>query len=122
MYVCGTKALKMTTVNHPSFGKGQIVSQDATNVTVDFNGSIKTLITKYAKLTYEDGTPFGSQVTGSVKKQKSSKNKMHKFEQTLSEEQKKKLSFENPDGSFNQEAYDKAINKIEYNKWASRSW
>jgi hypothetical protein len=110
------------TVNHPSFGKGQVISQDEKNITIDFNGDIKTMVTRYAKLTNEDGTPFGEQAIATPKKNTSNKNKMYKFEQTLTEEQKKKLSFENSDGSFNQQAYDKAIEKIEQNKKASRSW
>lgn len=48
----------MTTVTHPKFGKGQIISQDENNVTVDFDGAIKTLVIKYCNLSIEDGTPF----------------------------------------------------------------
>lgn len=49
----------MTQVNHTQFGTGTIVSQDENNVTVDFNGTIKILIIKFARLTNLDGTPFG---------------------------------------------------------------
>lgn len=47
------------TVNHPHIGTGTIISQDENNVTVDFNGTVKVMIIKFAKLTNEDGTPFG---------------------------------------------------------------
>lgn len=58
------------TVNHSQFGKGTVISQDANNVTVSFNGVEKTLVTKYARLTNEDGTPFGVQAVALVKKAK----------------------------------------------------
>ena len=46
-------------VTHTNFGTGTILSQDENNVTVDFNGTVKTLIIKFAKLTNEDGSEFG---------------------------------------------------------------
>jgi epoxyqueuosine reductase QueG len=49
------------TVSHKVFGNGTVISQDNQNVTVDFNGTVKTLITKFAKLTNEDGSEFGVQ-------------------------------------------------------------
>lgn len=47
-------------VIHAKFGTGTIISQDANNVTVDFNGVAKILLIKFANLTNEDGTPFGN--------------------------------------------------------------
>lgn len=55
-------------VSHTQFGIGTVVSQDAENVTVDFNGTVKTLVIKFARLSNEDGTPFGSQFVAPVKK------------------------------------------------------
>ena len=57
----------MTNVNHTIFGKGEIVNQDANNVTINFNGNIKTMVIRFANLTNEDGSEFGVQ---SVAKQK----------------------------------------------------
>ena len=51
----------MSTVNHNIFGIGQVISEENGNVTVDFNGTVKTLVTKYARLTNEDGTAYGVQ-------------------------------------------------------------
>lgn len=113
----------MTTVNHPTFGKGQIISQDATNVTVDFAGEIKTLVIKYSKLTNEDGSPFGVQAFAEDKKKKKSfAEKRMEFERTLTEDDKRKLRFENADGSFDQDAYDRFAEEQEKKKWASKSW
>lgn len=44
-----------------TLGTGTVISQDEQNVTVDFNGIVKTLIIRFAHLTNEDGTPFGEQ-------------------------------------------------------------
>lgn len=60
----------MTTVNHNQFGKGTVINQDENNVTVDFNGVVKTLIIKFARLTNEDGTPFALQFVAKEKKAK----------------------------------------------------
>jgi hypothetical protein len=60
----------MTTVKHPQFGTGTVISQDSENVTVDFGGVVKTLIIRFAKLTNEDGTFFGVQAVARPKKAK----------------------------------------------------
>jgi hypothetical protein len=113
----------MTTVNHPTFGKGQIVNQDDNNVTVDFNGNIKTLVIKFSKLTNEDGSPFGVQaIATNKKKKKTSAEKRMEWERTLTEDQKRELRFENPDGSRNEDAYWKFIDEQDKKKWASKSW
>ena len=65
----------MTTVNHNTFGIGQVISEENGNVTVDFNGSVKTLVTKYARLTNEDGTAYGVQAVAKETK-KISKRKV----------------------------------------------
>lgn len=57
-------------VTHANYGTGTVTSQDENNVTVDFSGEVKTLIIKFAKLTNEDGTPFGEQFIPKVKKAK----------------------------------------------------
>ena len=113
----------MTTVNHLTFGKGQIVNQDSANVTVDFAGVIKTLVIKFSKLTNEDGTPFGVQaVAQDKKKKKTSAEKRMAWERILTEDDKRKLRFENADGSFDQDAYDRFVEEQEKKKWASKSW
>jgi hypothetical protein len=58
----------MIQVTHPTLGTGTIINQDENNVTVDFNGTVKTLVIKYAKLTNEDGTAFGVQAVAKEKK------------------------------------------------------
>ena len=67
-------------VTHPKLGAGTVVSQDTDKVTVDFNGTVKTLLIKFAKLSNEDGSPFGTQFEAPVKK------KATKFEKRLAEE------------------------------------
>lgn len=57
-------------VIHTNFGTGTILNQDANNVTVDFNGTVKTLIIKFAKLTNEDGSEFGVTFVAPTKKAK----------------------------------------------------
>lgn len=57
-------------VSHKQFGTGTVISQDANNVTVDFNGTVKTLITKFSRLTNEDGSEFGITFVAPVKKTK----------------------------------------------------
>jgi hypothetical protein len=65
-----SKQETMTTVKHPQFGTGTVVSQDSKNVTVNFGGLVKTLIIRFSKLTHEDGTAFGEQAVAPVKKAK----------------------------------------------------
>lgn len=44
-------------VNHPTFGTGTVISDNGTEIVIDFAAGRKTLVKKYAKLTYEgDGT------------------------------------------------------------------
>ena len=57
-------------VTHPTFGTGTVIENNDKNVKVDFNGIIKNLMTKFSKLTYEDGTLFGTQFVAKVKKVK----------------------------------------------------
>ena len=47
-------------VTHTTLGQGEVISQDANNVTVDFNGTIKIMVIKFAKLKNEDGSDFGT--------------------------------------------------------------
>lgn len=47
-------------VIHNTHGTGDVISQDENNVTVNFNGLVKTLVIKFARLMNEDGTPFGT--------------------------------------------------------------
>lgn len=61
---------------HKTLGIGQVVSQDDSNITIDFNGTVKTFIIKYAGLTHEDGTTFGqAAIIPVVKKNKGQKRR-----------------------------------------------
>jgi hypothetical protein len=70
-----------TQVKHTQFGIGTILSQDENNVTVDFNGNVKTLIIRFARLENMDGTSFG--VMASVEKPKSKKRNPANFDKSL---------------------------------------
>lgn len=119
-------------VIHNTFGTGTIISQDANNVTIDFAGTVKTLVTKYCKLTNEDGTPFSVEAVSYQKAtiaatlvkatKKTKAMKRMEWERTLTEDQKRELRFENADGSFNQAAYEKFQDEQEKKKWACKSW
>jgi ribosomal protein S1 len=111
----------MTTVFHSTLGQGTVISQDDNNVVVDFNGIEKKMIIKFAKLTNADGTPFGTHAVAQVKFKKSNSQKRLEWERTLTEQQKKDLKFENPDGSFNHKAYNDFLDRREEAKRASHS-
>ena len=63
----------MTQVIHPTLGQGTVVSQDSSNVTVDFNGTVKTLVIAFSKLTNIDGSIFGVAFVAPIKKAKKAK-------------------------------------------------
>jgi len=46
-------------VTHNTFGTGTVISSENGNVTIDFNGTVKTMVIAYARLLNEDGTPYG---------------------------------------------------------------
>jgi hypothetical protein len=48
----------MTIVKNFQFGLGKVISEENGKATINFNGSIKTLIVKFAHLTNEDGSEF----------------------------------------------------------------
>lgn len=58
----------MATVNHPKFGLGTVIAQDANNVRVDFNGNVKVLVIAFCNLTNEDGTAFYTAPAKAAKK------------------------------------------------------
>jgi hypothetical protein len=74
MYFCTQqltiKKIETMKVTHPTLGEGQVISQDANNVTVDFNGTTKVMIIKFAKLKNEDGSDFGVQAVAAPAKAK----------------------------------------------------
>ncbi|HRQ17685.1 MAG TPA: hypothetical protein PL085_11455 [Agriterribacter sp.] len=112
----------MKKVNHKQFGSGTVISQDEKTITIDFCGSIKTLIKKYAKLTNEDGTELGPHAVPAEKKaKKTNAEKRMAWERTLTEDQKRGLRFENPDGSKNYEAYNDFLERRENAKRESHS-
>lgn len=90
----------MNTVTHQQLGTGTVIEQDEKTVTVNFNGTIKKLMTAFAKLTNEDGTPFGTQFVAPVKKRKVkvyaqiSKNKMSWNESKLFQEEMQRREFD----------------------------
>jgi hypothetical protein len=49
----------MTTLTHSKFGQGLVISESNGNITIDFNGEVKTLIVKFAGLKNEDGSDYG---------------------------------------------------------------
>ena len=76
----------MTQVTHNNFGTGTIIEQDAKTVTVDFNGIVKKMMTAFAKLTNEDGTPFGTKFIAPVKtKKRKQLDQSHKINMTVAE-------------------------------------
>lgn len=109
-------------VSHVQFGTGTVTAQDDNNVTVDFNGILKTFVTKFAKLLNEDGSPFGIQFVQKEKTKKTNSEKRLAFERTLTVEQKMELEFLNPDGTRNHNAYNDFLERREDAKWASKSF
>lgn len=109
-------------VLHTQFGTGTVTAQDENNVTVDFNGTSKTFVTKFAKLLNEDGSPFGIQFTQKNKTKKTNSEKRLAFERTLTAEQKNEMSFLNADGTRNHNAYNDFMERRETAKWASKSF
>jgi hypothetical protein len=104
-------------VNHTQFGKGQIISQDSENVTVDFNGTVKTFVIKFARLTNEDGTAFGTQFVAKEKKVISKKKLTAKLKIT----DKTPCGWQNADGSKNWVKYNDFLEEREAAKRASHS-
>jgi hypothetical protein len=72
----------MTIVISKVFGQGTVISEENGNVTVDFNGIIKTLVVAFARLTNEDGSIYGQQFIVPEKKQMSSKKRSEKLQIT----------------------------------------
>ena len=122
MYFYIIKENKMTTVNHARFGTGTIISQDDSNITIDFCGEIKTLIKKYAGLTHQDGTPIFEVKSIEKKAKKTKAEKRMDWERTLTEDDKRKLRFENADGTRDDKAYEYFLKRREAAKWGSISW
>jgi hypothetical protein len=98
-----------TIVNHQKFGKGQVISQDEKNVTVDFNGNIVALVIKFSKLTNEDGTEFCSQYVAPIAKTK----KLNKAN-FMSKEEFSKSKY----STMNSNDFQDELNR---SKWASKS-
>ena len=59
-----------TKVTHHRLGQGEVINNDGTNVTVDFNGVIKSFVIRFAKLKNEDGSDYGDTYVAPVKKEK----------------------------------------------------
>jgi len=60
----------MTTLIHSKFGQGSVISEENGNITIDFNGAVKTLIVKFAGLKHEDGSDYGISFVAPEKKSK----------------------------------------------------
>ena len=87
--------MKITTIISATFGKGTVVSEDlkAKTITVDFNGTIKTLITRFANLTNEDGSVYESQKVKKATSKKTDYSKLSDEELTnLYNEEKAKFT------------------------------
>lgn len=100
----------MNTVTHSKFGTGTIISQDSNNVTVDFSGTIKTLIIKFANLKNEDGSTFGVQFAAPAKSAK----KVNKANFMSKEEFAKSRYATMSDNDFNAERQQAAYNSISW--------
>ena len=97
-------------VSHIKFGIGNIISEDGTNITINFNGIEKTLIIKFANLTNIDGYAYGVQFIAPVKKSK----KLNKANFMSAEEfSKSKYS------TMSKSDFEEERNK---DKWASKSF
>ena len=88
-------------VNHNKFGQGMVISEDANNITIDFNGEVKVLIKRFARLTDENGAPLFEEPAKEVKVKKSYKSVSNK----PNTEVKERGLFLNADGSRNWEAF-----------------
>lgn len=63
------------------FGTGTVISRDASTVRVDFNGTVKNLLIKYANLTLEDGSIMaGEDYKAKAKKAKVKKAPLPKID------------------------------------------
>lgn len=107
----------MTQVISQRLGTGTVISQDDANVTVDFNGTEKTLVIRYAKLTYEDGTPFGEHAVAKEKKPMSARKRREKLQVTSGGGFCK-----NADGTTNWDAVNDFEEKRKRAAWGSISW
>jgi hypothetical protein len=58
----------MTTLTHGTFGQGTLISEENGNVTIDFDGTIKTLVIAFARLKNEDGSAYGVTFEANTKK------------------------------------------------------
>lgn len=100
----------MTTLTHRTFGTGTVISEENGNITIDFNGTVKTMITAFAKLTNEDGSPYG---VAFVAKSKSAK-KLNKAN-FMSEEEK-------ANNKYSKMSKDDFNDMREAAKWGSKSF
>lgn len=73
----------MKTVISKVFGQGTVICEDTGgNITVNFNGTVKTLVVAFAKLTNEDGSAYGQVFIAPEKKQISNKKRSVKLQIT----------------------------------------
>jgi hypothetical protein len=94
----------MTKVTHTNFGTGTVIEQDAKTVTVDFNGTVKKLMTAFSRLTNEDGTAFGKTFVAPVKtKKRKVLDQSHKVNMTVAENR-----------AFQEEMQRKAFNTVSF--------
>lgn len=105
-------------VNHNNFGIGTVISEDAVNITVDFNNNIKILVKKFARLTDENGTPLFESAKKEIKVKKNYKS----VSNTPSTEVKERGLFLNADGSRNWEAYNDWVEAREEKRRNVISW
>jgi len=100
----------MTTVTHNTFGTGIVISLENGNVTIDFNGEVKTMVIAFARLKNEDGTAFGTTFVTEPKKAK----KLNKAN-FMSEEEKANNKYSNMSKDDFKELREAA-------KWGSKSF
>ena len=105
-------------VNHNKFGQGSVISEDANNITIDFNGEVKVLVKRFARLTDESGAPLFEEPAKEIKVKKNYRSVSSK----PNTEVKERGLFLNPDGSRNWEAYNDWMEAREEKRRNVISW
>lgn len=96
-------------VSHATLGIGTVIAQDAKNVTVEFNGTIKTMVIAFARLINEDGSAFGTTFVAPTKKTISKKKLAEKLRVTSDTP----AAWMNADGTKNWDKYNDFLEQRE---------
>ena len=112
----------MKTINHPIFGQGNIVSELNGKATIDFNGTVKTLIVKFAHMTNEDGTEFvgSTELTRIEPKSNPYQKKVTAAQRQAKLSEKLNVTASRP--SLTQKEKEDLEDYMNAKKWGSISW